>query len=298
MKDIHPEYELLISYADGLADATMQRRAIELIDSDADAAEFFNSLQATAGLLDDQLYPLPAVPHELVERIENAAMPDTSAAKIHDIHSDRLSSSRAADDNYFSTASSRATAGITRKPAGFGRLALAASLVGGMIGGAALYGSVNGLYFQSKDSLTLAQSVVPEWVRLVADYHLLYVRETVLASPVASAEAVSQQVSENLQIPFSVPQLDEQGIEFRRAQWLAVDDQPLLQLAYLPESGKPLAVCVLKKSTSQNIPAEFGETGGMQYVHWQKGEHAVVIVGAVSQQELQDINNVVEREML
>ena len=298
MKDIHPEYELLICYADGFADAAMQKRAFELINTDSDAAEFFYNLQATKGLIDDELYPLPAVSDQLVERIENTAMPDISSATIDDINNDKLSSWHGAEDNSVSTTSRGTSGGFTRKPSGFGGLALAASLVGGLIGGAAIYGSVNGLYVQSNDSSKIAQSVIPEWVRLVADYHRLYVRDTVLASPVASSKAVSQQVSEKLQVPFSVPQLDQQGIEFRRAQWLAVDDQPLLQLAYLPESGKPLAVCVLKKNKSQDIPAEFGETDGMQYVHWQKGDHAVVIVGAVSRQQMQDINDVVESEIL
>jgi anti-sigma factor RsiW len=124
------------------------------------------------------------------------------------------------------------------------------------------------------------------------------VRDTVTATAAASADVVSQQVSETLQTPFSVPSLESQGMQFRRAQWLAIDEQPLLQLAYLPDNGKPLAVCVLKKDIAEDKPAEYGETGGMQYVHWQRGEHAVVIVGTVSPDRLQDINGIIERELL
>jgi len=48
MKDLHPQFELLINYADGNADADMQKQAVELIESDADAADFYQSLRATA----------------------------------------------------------------------------------------------------------------------------------------------------------------------------------------------------------------------------------------------------------
>jgi len=296
MKDLHPQYELLISYADGNADVEMQRQAIELINSDTEAAGFYRSLQATVLPFNEvksasALQP-SAVPQKIVDQINEAAL-----------------SERPVDDDGITTTSSQTVTSfgaptdahaVNGERAGYGNLALAASLFCGLIAGALLYSFANGVdsVNPQDNSSAMAAAEVPEWVRLVADYHRLYVRETITASAVESADTVSKQVSDILQTSFSVPALDQHGMEFRRAQWLAIDEQPLLQLAYLPDSGKPLAVCVLKKNSAQDTAAEYGETGGMQYVHWQSDEHAVVIVGTVSPQQMQDINRVVQRELL
>lgn len=294
MKDLHPQFELLISYADGNADAEKQRQAVELINSDAEAAEFYQSLQATVQPFDEihaeQVRQTAAVPQKIIDQI-NSAQPELVNAAGAERSSENVTSIQSnVTDN---------TRGMTSNSGGrFGLMALAASLFCGLIGGAILYGAATGLQPNAGNSTALAQSEAPEWVRLVADYHRLYVRETITASAGESADAVSLRVSKSLQANFNVPSLSQQGMEFRRAQWLAIDDQPLLQLAYLPESGKPLALCVLKRSTAQDIAAEYGETGGMRYVHWQTGEHAVVIVGTVSQEMLQEINGVVKSQLL
>jgi len=301
MKDLHPQFELLINYADGNADADMQKQAVELIESDADAADFYQSLRATALSCDDINHERQTeeVPQHIVDQIESATPASVQAIATESSSDDKITSLQIPATMGSAPAGTNAT---NAEPAGYGKLALVASLFCGLVTGALLY-SVSGDSTGSRNSTEVSQAdgavpAVPEWVRLVADYHRLYVRETVAASAVSSAEVVSKQVAEVLQTDFSVPSLEQQGMEFRRAQWLAIDDQPLLQLAYLPESGMPLAVCILKKDTRHDLPAEYGETGGMQYVHWQSGEHAVVIVGTVSPQQLQDINGIVERELL
>ncbi len=295
MKDLHPQFELLIRYADGDADADMQRRAAELINSDAEAAEFYQSLLVTSQPLNEihaeRAQQQAAVPQKFIDQINNAQPVAVNSAAADRSSENVMSIRSTATDNTGSAASNS-----DGQSGRFGLMALAASLFFGLIGGAILYGTVTGL--PSEKPAVLSQTNAPEWVRLVADYHRLYVRETVTASARESADAVSLRVAESLQANFNVPSLDQQGLEFRRAQWLAIDDQPLLQLAYLPKTGKPLALCVLKKSIAQDIAAEYGETGGMRYVHWQSGEHAVVIVGSVSLEMLEEINGVVESQLL
>lgn len=299
MKDLHPQFELLIRFADGNADSDMQRQALELIRSDAEAADFYQSLQATspAQVPYHALYADARVtdatpddvPAALIEQINQATASDYSDAHDSAVSSDHLSQQPSQNT---AVPSGQVAANSNR----FGPLAMAASLAFGLIAGALLYRT--SAPSASDTTVATAPQAVPEWIRLVADYHRLYVRDTVTATAAASAGEVSQQVSETLQTPFSVPSLESQGMQFRRAQWLAIDEQPLLQLAYLPDNGKPLAVCVLKKDIAEDKPAEYGETGGMQYVHWQRGEHAVVIVGTVSPDRLQDINGIIERELL
>ena len=294
MKDLHPQFELLIQYADGNADAEMQKQAANLIATDDGAAELYHTLLATelpfneiaAAQADFAFDPAPQ--QKLVDYIKSA-QPEGFGHLVDDHNSAVVIQSSTGED----IASNDST--FTGRAA---LLAMTASLFCGLIGGALLYGPVRGLLSDPAKLAASEHAQAPEWVRLVADYHRLYVRETITATSRQKADAVSQQVSETLAVNLTVPSLDNQGIEFRRAQWLAIDDQPLLQLAYLPESGKPLAICVLKKSASQNIAAEYGETGGMQYVHWQTGEHAIVIVGTVNHAELQEIHSVVEQQLL
>jgi len=308
MNELHPEHALLIAVADGRASSTERARAVDLINTDPEAADFYRSLQNTSLASDVLPDEYPVVPQKLVEQI-NAAQ---SKADNGDNPPERNSvTALRTDVNGANGASSAVIASLYSEsesaiPKRFGKLAMAASLFCGMAGGAIIYGSVSGIKTSDDASgsniqtgqLAVLETKAPEWVRLVVDYHRLYVRETVTAAPVASAETVSQRVSETLQTSISVPSLDSLGMQFRRAQWLAIDDQRLLQLAYLPDSGKPLAVCVLKATSAQDSPAQFGEMNGMQYVHWQSGEHAIVIVGAVSPGLLQDINQVVESELL
>lgn len=266
MSELPPQFELLITYADGLADATQQEEAEKLIATDEEAAAFYTSLQKTqlpnADIFVGQLEP---VPESMIATINETDLAPTAYSSL--------------------------------TPKKFGGLALVASLFLGLISGAILYGTGTSFkkYNPAQDT---AEAEMPEWVRLVADYHRLYVRETITASAPLSAELVAQQVSKELKEPIGVPLLDGLGMEFRRAQWLAIDGRPLLQLAYLPDKGKPLAVCVLKKNSSEEIPLEFGETGGMQYGHWQTGTHAIIVVGSLSGEELRDIIDVVERELI
>lgn len=280
MNKLHPEHALLITVADGHANAAEQQRANELLKTDAAAAEFFSSLEQTNLDYSEAFDIQPEVPQSLLTSIEIAD--STSLASFDGV----------------TTIKPHNKVGGPADARKYGNLALAASLLVGSLVGALIYG-VAGTH-QSSDyvSTNIAQADVPEWVRLVADYHRLYVRETIVGVPVSSKDLVSEAVSEKLNHKLTVPSLDQQGMEFRRAQWLAVDEQPLLQLAYLPTEGEPLAVCVLRKNEVRDLPAEYGETGGMQYVHWQAGNLAVVIVGTVDSQQLVEINRIVESELL
>ncbi|OED44184.1 hypothetical protein AB833_02170 [Chromatiales bacterium (ex Bugula neritina AB1)] len=301
MTDPHPQCALLIAYADGNANPKEQAQAIELINSDAEAHQFYQKLHSTSQLgnmLSEQRQP--AVPEHLIEQIKASTIPVNSRSANNSQPAASIQSHSTVTSAPHNSSSNTATPILqTRQvnPKRFSYLALAASLFCGLAAGPFLYRAAISSNAIPDRSFVSARAEIPEWIRLVADYHRLYVRETLAASAVISTELVSQEVSETLQHQLNVPALENQGMEFRRAQWLAIDKQPLLQLAYLPEKGKPLAVCVLKTSLNQNTAPEYGQTDGMQYVHWQRGRHAVVIVGTVTSELLEDINHIVENEI-
>lgn len=176
------------------------------------------------------------------------------------------------------------------------RLALVATLLVGVIGGALL-----GAGFKTTspgETVTSATSETspPEWVRLVADYHRLYARETIGSSQVQPVGEVSAALSASLSREVIVPKLEDLGLVFKRVQTLVYQDQPLLQLAYLPETERPIAICILTgKVASQDIKS--GLHVDMQYAYWQDQAHAVVVVGDLSRQQMDAVIAKVRRSL-
>lgn len=84
------------------------------------------------------------------------------------------------------------------------------------------------------------------WVRVIARYQALYVRETVdfVAVDPMRARELLVAFSNDLGVNISVPDLRGAGLAFRGLQRLAVDDAPVMQMVYLPDRGKPAALCV------------------------------------------------------
>jgi anti-sigma factor RsiW len=81
-----------------------------------------------------------------------------------------------------------------------------------------------------------------DWRDYAAAYHLLYQPET-LAAPVQGDGGVAY-VSEALGHDLSaLAELED--LDFRRAQVLGWEGQPLVQFAYLDASGRPVAVCIM-----------------------------------------------------
>lgn len=85
----------------------------------------------------------------------------------------------------------------------------------------------------------------PTWVDTVASYHALYVTETLSGAtqPSEISDAVLQSAQEALGVDLR-PATTLPGLTFKRAQILAIDGQPLLQMAYLDADGLPFAFCV------------------------------------------------------
>ncbi len=175
--------------------------------------------------------------------------------------------------------------------AGFRLWPIVATLIGGL-----LLGVFAGRYVVPEADLA-AVDAPPEWVRLVADYHSLYVRETLTAAAVELPADAAAKISTRLSRSMQVPALDELGLQFRRSQTLGVGDDPLIQLTYLPESDKPVAVCILGRAQSKDQAVVIGEHATMRFAHWQTGRHAVVIVGELSEAQIAAVSEQVRRQL-
>lgn len=85
------------------------------------------------------------------------------------------------------------------------------------------------------------------WVRAIASYHSLYVRETVDLPGDAPQRLAGLLTgfSEQQKPQVFVRNLEPAGLVFKRVQRLGFGDAPLIQMVYLAAQGRPAALCVL-----------------------------------------------------
>ncbi len=126
------------------------------------------------------------------------------------------------------------------------------------------------------------------WIVRVADYHLLYVRDTVIATHLNPAQVsqLKSKLSKALNTDLNIPDLSAQKLKFKRGQILDAGGKTLIQLAYLPNDGLPVALCILRSNAPDSLPKS-GISRGLPYVEWSKDGFSYVIIGKINQQDLE-----------
>lgn len=149
-----------------------------------------------------------------------------------------------------------------------------------------IVGVVIGLGTAHWTSGSKSQSVAP-WLAQVASYHELYVRETVAeASSNDEARAqLSQRMKQLFGFPIPIPDLTSEGLEFKRGQVLQIDGSPLIQLAYLPQEGKPVVLCLTRRGEADR-EFEFGSSHNLQFANWTEGGISYVMLGSLESIQL------------
>jgi len=144
-----------------------------------------------------------------------------------------------------------------------------------------------GIGIQAGGSALLHKPEKMGWIAQVANYQQLYVRDTVQmvkADPVAS-KAVMNKLYEENRIRVDIPDMSALGLQFKRVQRLAYGDRPLLQMVYLPQSGQPVALCVLPEN-GPDVAPHAGVSSKMQTVAWRRNGLAYVLLADNASAEL------------
>ena len=118
----------------------------------------------------------------------------------------------------------------------------------------------------------------PEWVQSVASYQELYARQTL--ANIVEDRALTQRVisdSHAAGVDTVIPDLRAAGLTFKRAQRLSFHGQELIQLVYLPASGDPVALCVMREKSRNSAPHAH-ELGPMHAAVWHAGQLGYVLV--------------------
>ena len=86
-----------------------------------------------------------------------------------------------------------------------------------------------------------------DWIATIASYQALYTTQTLANSPQKSdlSHPALAQAQSDLAVALD-PATAIEGLEFKRAQVLAIRQNPLIQMAYLDASGIPFAFCVTR----------------------------------------------------
>ncbi|WP_353192196.1 anti-sigma factor [Pandoraea pnomenusa] len=136
--------------------------------------------------------------------------------------------------------------------------------------------------------MTTASSAAPPkspqgvtWVRAAADYQQLYVRETIASVRVDAGdiERTVSDIRQHDQLDIRVPDLSAKGLTFKRVQRLRWQDRALVQMVYLPETGDPIALCVVRDGRPDQGVAE-QQIDNMGVVTWRKGQIGYALIGA------------------
>ena len=145
------------------------------------------------------------------------------------------------------------------------------------------------------DRYTTPESV-PDWVSQVANYQNLYVRETVANAAITSDKDLQEMMSRSLGTTLQIPDLDAHEIQFKRAQLLHVNNEPLLQLVYLPKQGRPIAICI-KQGAGMEVSNGLGESHQMQYAFWELNNLGVVMVADMPVAEFRTLSEQVKSQL-
>jgi len=173
---------------------------------------------------------------------------------------------------------------VSAPPQRSGRRAPMQWLAAAFVAGAVCSGLLTGYL----GALTPFHSNVSPWVRSVAEYQVLYGRETVasIKEDSATTEQVLADIRQRDGMPVRVPDLREAGLKFKRVQRLDYHDRPLVQMVYLPERGDPVALCVIEDPHADE-PIRSQQVGEMKTVTWRANRMAYVLLAKDTSVDLQ-----------
>jgi anti-sigma factor RsiW len=95
-------------------------------------------------------------------------------------------------------------------------------------------------------------------------------------------------------LPVRVPDLSAQGLEFKRIQRLRFHDKPLVQIVYLPKTGGPVALCVVKDAKPDQSIAQ-QKIDDMDVVTWRQSELSYALIGTAGQVDLDKLGKLIAK---
>jgi len=132
----------------------------------------------------------------------------------------------------------------------------------------------------------MGQQTDKNWREFVATYHALYINATLSDIQQTADDAGGELglVSKNIGKKIDLSVLVQQDqLDYKRAQILGFEGRPLLQLTFLSKLGDPIALCIIRSSRQgdgqKNSKITMSEMRGMQAASWSQGGYEYFLIG-------------------
>ncbi len=120
------------------------------------------------------------------------------------------------------------------------------------------------------------------WKSYVASYQALYSTETLASVNVSKTDKEQQLVRVSSAIGKSIDlsalSVDE-SIDYKRAQILNFKGKPLIQLAFLSDTGVPYALCILRTENGNPSSIEMQDLENMSSASWSRDGFNYLLIG-------------------
>ncbi len=186
--------------------------------------------------------------------------------------------------------------------------AAAACLLLGLLSGILGYRYIVDGQFNKPDDLVAGSTYqlrpVKSWLLQMANYQEMYSLDTLSHVKKAADEVLAADLERwqhALDADMVIPNLDAEGVEFRRGQILQSNAIPVIQLAYLaPGEEQPVAVCItpIRKGSSDDAAAvsnQTGEFGELNFIHWQHDQLEIAVMAKLPHTKLKELKRLVEK---
>lgn len=140
-------------------------------------------------------------------------------------------------------------------------------------------------------ALTSVSIAMPQWVKAAAGYQQLFERQTVSDYQLTDARKAKalNAIRTQDQLPLLLPDLTAAGLDLKAILRLSYHGEPLIQIVYLPKSGAPIALCVMKaKQPDGNHTTQYKRLSveNMDVVTWQKAGLQYALIAAPGRDDL------------
>jgi anti-sigma factor RsiW len=261
--------ELLVAYVDGQL-ARDQSKAVErVLEHDEVAAQRVEAMQAAHSRLEAAFEAMLA--NELSAM---TAVPGEQA-------------------NEASRASARSTLSLLRRGGAIAVVGGAVCLLmAGAVAGYALRATPEpeALVPTARVPLVTGAALARDWQDDLIIAHALFSRDslTVGLESQGNIDLLRFHLGNVIGTEVHIPDLGPAGLAFKRAQILTRQDRAIVQLAYLPLKGQPVALYLQWDKGADNAPA-FSRTDGLAAAEWRQGNITYFLVGAMQLPRLEKL---------